>query len=67
MAKLATSCCHCKFAQLIGLVMFLTGILIILAGYAASAGPLFQLGGLLAFTGMVAGVLTRFGAWWHHS
>lgn len=66
-ARLGTTCCHCKVAQLIGLGMLLLGVLVILVGWAAGAAPIGQIGGMVAFTGMVAGLLTRFGAWWHHS
>jgi hypothetical protein len=65
--KLGTTCAHCKVAQLIGVVMLGAGVLIFLLGFALSVTVITQLGGLLAFTGMVAALLTRFGAWWHHN
>jgi hypothetical protein len=65
--RLGTKCTHCKMAQLIGVGMLLVGTLIFLVGFLFNFTPILQLGGLLAFTGMVASLLTRFGAWWHHN
>ena len=65
--RLGTACSHCKMAQLIGAVMLLVGMLIFLVGFLSGVTVITQLGGLLGFTGMVAAVLTRFGAWWHHA
>jgi len=65
--RLGTTCTHCKVSQLIGVSMLGAGIFIFLVGFLFGVTPITQLGGLLAFTGMVAAVLTRFGAWWHHN
>lgn len=65
-ARLATTCSHCKVAQLLGLVMLVPGVLICFLGWALGFEPISELGGLFAFTGLVTCVLSRLGAWWHH-